>query len=227
MFEDLAHITGVEEEVLILLLESSVETAHKIYIDNMKRLNRTNEKLQYAMRINERKSYDARHKLPKKEEVLKSKERIVVSLENKLHQIKKEKDGVTNKLADTKKKIKNGNKKSQSQKKKEKLAIAEIPILIDDQELEDKEKSRDIFFYDIPKYRSKEDIVKELSKIGKVYQIQVKKQYKYLSVKASILLHEQFKKSFVGGAFGMGINKHFVRWYPGESLMKERKERDQ
>jgi hypothetical protein len=69
--------------------------------------------------------------------------------------------------------------------------------------------------------------VNELSKIEKVYRIQVKKQYKYSSVRVSILLHEQFEKSFVGGAFGMGINKHFVRWYPGESSMKERKERDQ
>jgi hypothetical protein len=45
VFEDLAHITGVEEEVLILLLESSIKTAHKIYIDNIKHLDQTNEKL--------------------------------------------------------------------------------------------------------------------------------------------------------------------------------------
>jgi hypothetical protein len=112
MFEDLALITGVEEEVLILLLESSVETAHKIYIDNIKCLNKMNEKLHHAVRMNKRESRDARHKLTKKEEMLKSKERIVVGLENKLCQIKKEKNGVANKLAETKKKIKNGNKKS-------------------------------------------------------------------------------------------------------------------
>jgi hypothetical protein len=102
----------------------------------------------------------------------------------------------------------------------------EIPILIDDQGLQDKEKAHDLFFYDIPKYWKEEDIIKELSKIGRVYQVQVKKQYKYSLVKVSILLHEQFEKSFVSGAFGMGINKHFVRWYDGESSIKERNERD-
>jgi hypothetical protein len=91
------------------------------------------------MRINEKESHDVRHKLMKKEEVLKSKERIVVSLENKLHQIKKEKDGVINKLAETKKTVKNGNKKNQLQKKKDKSAIIDIPILIDNQKLANKE----------------------------------------------------------------------------------------
>jgi hypothetical protein len=71
----------------------------------------------------------------------------------------------------------------------------------------------------------KDDIVRELSKIGKVYHVQVKKQYKYSSIKASILLHEQFEKSFNSGTFGMDINKYFVKWYNGESSMKK-KERD-
>jgi hypothetical protein len=178
------------------------------------------------VKINEKKSCDARYKLTKKEEVMKSKERIIVSLENKLRKIKKEKDGVINKLAETKKSVEKGNKKSRSRKKKEKSVITKIPILIDDQEVVNKEKSREIFFYDIPKYWNEEDIIKELSKIGKVYQIQVKKQYKYSSVKVSILLHEQFEKSFISGAFGMGINKHFVRWYRGESSIKKRNKRD-
>jgi hypothetical protein len=45
VFGDLAQTTGVEEEVLMLLLESSIEAAHKLYIDNIKRLNKTNKKL--------------------------------------------------------------------------------------------------------------------------------------------------------------------------------------
>jgi hypothetical protein len=67
-------------------------------------------------------------------------------------------------------------KKSRSQKKKERSAITEILILIDNQEIQDKDKSHDIFFYDIPKYWKEEDIVKELSKIGKVYRVQIKRQ---------------------------------------------------
>jgi hypothetical protein len=58
VFGDLARTTGVEEEVLMLLLESSIEAAHKIYIDNIKRLNKTNEKLQHTMRMNEKESRD-------------------------------------------------------------------------------------------------------------------------------------------------------------------------
>jgi hypothetical protein len=64
--------------------------------------------------MNEKESRDVRQKLIKKEEMVKSKERIVVSLENKLCQIKKEKDGISNKLAETKKQIEKGKKKSQS-----------------------------------------------------------------------------------------------------------------
>jgi hypothetical protein len=210
----------------MLLLESSVEAAHKIYIDNIKRLDRTNEKLRHTVRRHERESRDVRQRLMKKEDLLKAKERIVDGLEKKLHQKNKEKNDVTKKPASIKNLDKEGNSKSQSRKKKEKSKITEIPILVEDQEDADKEKSRDIFFYDILKYWNEEDIIKELSKIGKVCRIQIKKQYKYTSVKAKITLFEQFDRSFNGGAFGMGINKHFIRWYDGESTVKDRKERD-
>jgi hypothetical protein len=74
VFRDLAQTTGVEEEVLMLLLESSIEATHKIYIDNIKRLNKTNKKLQHTVKMNKKESHDVRHKLIKKEEVVKSKE---------------------------------------------------------------------------------------------------------------------------------------------------------
>jgi hypothetical protein len=73
--------------------------------------------------MNEKELHDARYKLTKKEEVLKSKERIVISLENKLRQIKKEKDGVINKLAETKKMVKNGNKKVNHRRKRISLQL--------------------------------------------------------------------------------------------------------
>jgi hypothetical protein len=112
VFEDLTRTTGVKEEVLMLLLESSIEAAHKIYIDNIKRLNKTNEKLRYTVRKNERESHDARQMLTKKKNLLKAKEQIVASLENKLRQTKKEKAEVTTKLAETKKTDKQGKSKS-------------------------------------------------------------------------------------------------------------------
>jgi hypothetical protein len=43
---------------------------------------------------------------------------MVVSLENKLRQIKKEKDGVSNKLAETKKLIEKGKKKANHERKR-------------------------------------------------------------------------------------------------------------
>jgi hypothetical protein len=52
--------------------------------------------------------------------------------------------------------------------------ITEIPVLADDQGQVDKEKAHDIFFYDIPKYWKEEDIVRELSKIGKVHRVQIR-----------------------------------------------------
>jgi hypothetical protein len=184
-------------------------------------LDKTNEKLRHTVRRNEQESRNVRQKLSKKENLLKEKERIVAGLENKLRQ-----NDVIKKRAETKNTPKEEKSKSRSKKKKEKSAITEIPILVDDQEMADKEKARDIFFYDVPKYWKEEDIVRELSKIGTVHRVHIKKQFKYTSVKAKISLFEQFAKSFDGGAFGMGINKHFIRWYNGESTTKDRKERD-
>ncbi|PKY58317.1 hypothetical protein RhiirA4_480127 [Rhizophagus irregularis] len=43
----------------------------------------------------------------------------------------------------------------------------------------EKGMARDMFFYDILRYWKEEDIVANLSKIGKVFRIQVKQQYKY------------------------------------------------
>jgi hypothetical protein len=84
--------------------------------------------------------------------MLKEKEQIVAGLKNKLRQIKKEKNDVTKKLVETKNTNKEGKSKSWSRNKKEKSTVTEIPLLVDDQEIADKEKSREIFFYDIPKY---------------------------------------------------------------------------
>jgi hypothetical protein len=148
------------------------------------------------------------------------------SLRKQISLLKKENP----KALQEKKKISNTDhqtKKSRSRKKKKRSIITEVPILIDNQKTQNKAKPRDIFFYNIPKYWKEKDIVKELSKIGKVYRVQIKKQYKYLSVRALVLLYKQFESSFISRAFGMGINKHFVRWYSGESTIKERKERDQ
>jgi hypothetical protein len=71
----------------------------------------------------------------------------------------------------------------------------EIPVLFDDQDKDKRDKSRNIFFYGIPKYWKDDDIFREFSKIGKVFSIKVK-QYKYKSVRANIFLNDTFELQF-------------------------------
>jgi hypothetical protein len=91
-------------------------------------------------------------------------------------------------------------------KKSKKGPIMNIPVLVDYQWEKDKEKARDLFFYDVPVVPRfwREDMVANLSKIGKVFRIQVKQQCKYKSVRAQILLNENFELTRQRGAFGIG-----------------------
>ncbi|UZO26916.1 uncharacterized protein OCT59_019128 [Rhizophagus irregularis] len=82
----------------MLLLESSVEIAHKIYVDNMKRLGKDNEKLRGWLSEANTQSRES-NRIIIKQTIL-----------------------------------------GRSRKKKEKSAITEIPILVDDQELVDEER---------------------------------------------------------------------------------------
>ncbi|CAG8721725.1 13657_t:CDS:1, partial [Rhizophagus irregularis] len=46
VFDTITQEINIPVETIMLLLESSVEVAHKIYVDNMKCIGRENEKLQ-------------------------------------------------------------------------------------------------------------------------------------------------------------------------------------
>lgn len=87
-------------------------------------------------------------------------------------------------------------------------------------------KCTQFIFYDILACWKEKDVITELSKIGKVYHIQIKKQCKYSSVRASILLDKQFMDSFAKISFGVNIGTRFLRWYDGKSTIKEHTERD-
>ncbi|EXX56974.1 hypothetical protein GLOIN_2v1487344 [Rhizophagus irregularis DAOM 181602=DAOM 197198] len=136
------------------------------------------------------------------------------------------------------KKAKTGNNKNDAQPKKGKIgkrsgkikkwkAIIEIPVLpeipSDDPNFND---ARDIFFYDIPKYWSEEEIRTNLMKIGKVVRIQTRGQFKYKTVKVKLVLNKNFEKTFKEGHFGICISKHFIRWYDAKIDLKGRQERD-
>uniref|UniRef100_U9UKT5 Uncharacterized protein n=1 Tax=Rhizophagus irregularis (strain DAOM 181602 / DAOM 197198 / MUCL 43194) TaxID=747089 RepID=U9UKT5_RHIID len=103
----------------MLLLESSVEIAHKIYVDNMKRLGKDNEKLRGWLSEANTQSRESN--------------RIIIK---QYAEIKQVKNGLRDKLE----KSRNQTILGRSRKKKEKSAITEIPILVDDQELVDEER---------------------------------------------------------------------------------------
>jgi hypothetical protein len=112
-------------------------------------------------------------------------------------------------------------KRSSNGKKRER--ILEIPVLPEITEDDPaSENARDIFFYDIPKFWSDEEVRTNLMKIGKVIKIQVRSQYKYKTVKTKILLNENFEKTFKEGHFGICISKHFIRWYDAKLDLKKR-----
>lgn len=113
-----------------------------------------------------------------------------------------------NKKESTPKNLRKGKRSS----KKEKLKlILEIPVLVEDLRNKEKEKSRDLFFYDVPKFWTEEDIRTNISKIGKVLRIQVRQQYKYKSVRIQIILNKNFESMFNNDAFGICISNHYLR----------------
>ncbi|CAB4445788.1 unnamed protein product [Rhizophagus irregularis] len=164
----------------------------------------------------------------------KKRERIISQKDEQIRKILQEAEKTRLEL----KKVKTSNNKEPDQQKKPKKsrstskkrnreAIIEIPILpeipSDDRT---NEKPRDLFFYDIPKYWNQEEVLAQLTKIGRVLRLQIRGQYKYKTVKAKIVLNETFEKKFNAGHFGICINKNFTRWYDASTGLKERQERD-
>ncbi|PKY58611.1 hypothetical protein RhiirA4_480668 [Rhizophagus irregularis] len=122
------------------------------------------------------------------------------------------------------KKVKTGRNKENDQPKKDK----KVPVLTETSHNDPISKNaRDIFFYDIPKFWSEEDVRMNLMKLGTVLRLQIRGQYKYKTVKAKIALNENFEKVFKEGHFGICISKNFIRWYDTSLGLKGRQERGQ
>ncbi|GBC30853.2 hypothetical protein GLOIN_2v1881393 [Rhizophagus irregularis DAOM 181602=DAOM 197198] len=150
--------------------------------------------------------------------------KISQEVEKTRSELKKVKTGV-NKEFDQLKKSKKGRSTSNRRKREE---ILEIPVLPENVSNDQQAKeARDIFFYDIPKYWSEDDVRTNLMKLGMVYRLQIRGQYKYKTVKAKIALNENFEKTFLDGHFGICISKNFIRWYDAKLGLKGRQERDQ
>ncbi|PKY50739.1 hypothetical protein RhiirA4_531170 [Rhizophagus irregularis] len=235
VFETIAHVTSLPVEEVILLLESSVEVAHKIYVDNTKLQGQTYEILREKANENHSQSREYSNTLSKQAGMIKRQERIISQKNEQIRQISQEAEKTRLEL----KKVKSGNNKEPDQQKKPKKSrsasnrrkreeILEIPVLpeisSDDQIFKN---ARDIFFYDIPKYWSEEDVRKNLERLGKIIRIQIRGQFKYKTVKAKIALDENVEKSFIGGHFGICVANHYIRWYDASLGLKGQQERDQ
>ncbi|PKY62534.1 hypothetical protein RhiirA4_489145, partial [Rhizophagus irregularis] len=143
------------------------DTSFEIYKDEIKRLAWENSKLREELRqtshVKDKNSKEGKHK-----------ERIISQKNEQIRKISQELEKTSSEL----KKVKAGNHKTDDQQKKGKKnrrssnkkvreKILEIPVLPeiskDDPLIEE---ARDIFFYDIPKYWSEEDVRTNLMKIG-------------------------------------------------------------
>ncbi|PKY56034.1 hypothetical protein RhiirA4_476008 [Rhizophagus irregularis] len=210
-----------KETIKDIVLKCS-DTSFKIYSDEIKRLSWENLKLQEELRkmnhVKDRKGNEEK----KQEQIISQKNeqirKISQELEKTSSELKKVKTG-RNKENDRPKKDKNGRSTSARKKREKILDIPVLPeITEDDPQMKD---ARDIFFYDIPKYWSEEEVRTNLMKIGKVIRIQIRGQYKYKTVKAKLVLNENFEKSFKEGHFGVCISKYFIRWYDAKIDLKE------
>ncbi|CAB4410368.1 unnamed protein product [Rhizophagus irregularis] len=215
-----------KETIKDIVLKCS-DTSFKIYSEEIKRLSWENSKLRSELRKKE-------HVMDKKVNEEKKRERIISQKNEQIRKISQEAEKTRQELN----MVKTGNNKEFDQQKKPKKsrstskkrnreAIIEIPILpeipSDDRK---NEKARDLFFYDIPKYWNQEEILAQLTILGRVLRLQIRGQYKYKTVKAKIVLNEIFEKKFNAGHFGICINKNFTRWYDASIGLKERQERD-
>ncbi|PKY24316.1 hypothetical protein RhiirB3_471918 [Rhizophagus irregularis] len=201
-----------KETIKDIVLKCSA-TSFEVYIDEIKQLSWENSKLREELRrkdhvmdrkVNEEKQ-QAQIISQKNEQIRK----ISQEVEKTRSELKKVKTDI-NKEIDQPKKSKKGRSTSNRRKREE---ILEIPVLPENTSNDQQAKeARDIFFYDIPKYWSEDDVRTNLMKIGTVYRLQIRGQYKYKTVKAKIALNENFEKTFLDGHFGICISKNFIRW---------------
>ncbi|PKY25208.1 hypothetical protein RhiirB3_510429 [Rhizophagus irregularis] len=120
--------------------------------------------------------------------------KISQEVEKTRSELKKVKTDI-NKEIDQPKKSKKGRSTSNRRKREE---ILEIPVLPENTSNDQQAKeARDIFFYDIPKYWSEEEVRTNLM------------------------------KTFKDGHFRICISKNFIRWYDAKLSLKGRQERDQ
>ncbi|PKY55101.1 hypothetical protein RhiirA4_427259 [Rhizophagus irregularis] len=118
VFNTIAQVTSLPVEELILLLESSVEVAHKIYMDNTKLQGRTYEILRTKANENHSQSREFSNTLSKQAGVIKRQERIISQKNEQIKKFSQEAEKTRSEL----KKVKSDNNKEPDQQKNSKKA---------------------------------------------------------------------------------------------------------
>ncbi|PKY56256.1 hypothetical protein RhiirA4_476417 [Rhizophagus irregularis] len=210
-----------KETIKEIVLKCS-DTSFKIYSDEIKRLSWENVKLREELR-------KVNHVTDRKGNEEKRQERIISQKNEQIRKISKELEITSTEL----KKVKAGNQKKDDQPKKGKRdkrssnkkireKIFKIPVLPeiskDDPLIE---AARDIFFYDIPKYWSEEDVRTNLLKIGKVIRIQEMESIKNGSSYDFIKQLQQNTKSQFIKIIKITKNWKVIGYFKNQKAMEE------
>ena len=87
---------------------------------------------------------------------------------------------------------------------------------------------REVFLYDILGDWDSLKITDVINQtMGSLISATIKRQGKYLSLKATVILRKRYLESLDKGEWHIDLDGKMVRWYPGSWTLKERKERDQ
>jgi hypothetical protein len=86
---------------------------------------------------------------------------------------------------------------------------------------------RSIMIYDIPATWSHALVLEYLAEWGQVLEISFKKQHKYQSVWTKMVLKPLIDTNYVLRTWWQRLGNAYVRWYPGEMRLNDRKQREQ
>jgi hypothetical protein len=86
---------------------------------------------------------------------------------------------------------------------------------------------RSLMIYDIPATWSHAMVLQYLAEWGQVLEVSFKKQHKYQSVWTKMVLKPLIDTNYVLRTWWQRLGNAYVRWYPGEMCLNDRKQREQ
>ncbi|PKC01644.1 hypothetical protein RhiirA5_426379, partial [Rhizophagus irregularis] len=210
---EISDITGIKGENVEIIARSIMRFAYRIQHNDVQNIGKQNSRLRSWLRQAQQKN-------------LTHDTTLNAEIDSELkHQSKTSKNKEKSKKKKNVKKIKN-------------RIVQEIVLPTNADQAPGQEvqgtRSRDMLFYDIPVRYSETEVCNAIKQLGTVHRISIKKHYKYQSVKAELLLLEEYEDSFMKGAWKEKIligsnekNKKVidVRWFHGDKTVKDIKEK--